>query len=564
MALAPRASDAQRVRGPEDDASVLRRGQLRVSIRSDWSFANERYVRDGAAGGTEPLGADLGGSPLGAAAFPSLTPVRSELQTFLGTPLEPLSLGQVRTALDLSVFRTPISLDLGVTDRLMLSVVVPYVKTRSDVSVYANTPAGDANVGLNPALFPSETSGGALAANERVVTQLTTAASTLAAELARCAGSTDPTCAAINANRNGAAALVTAAGAAAGSIARIYGTPDVRGSVFAPLGGSPLALQVENRLAALATQFGTFLGAPQSGDSWVDGRPYASPYLAHADFQRALTDTAAGIAGVALETVERSHLGDVEVGAKFLILDTSEGAPGGPEPRRGVRLAVAAAYRFATAQIESPDNFADVGTGDRQPDVDVRGFLDLYAGPRFWTSLSARYVLQLPDRQIMRITAAPGDPFPELFRRQEIERDLGDILSFDVTPRLTPNDAISFGATYRFTHKALDSYEGQFSVDDGAGGTVELDASTLGLLTDYTEQRLGLGITYSSVAAWRRGGARWPIDVTLAHSRVFAGNNALPKLATTTLGMRYYHRLFGPDDRVIRRRPSVLPDRPRR
>jgi len=549
---------AQRARGPEDDATVLRRGEMRVGIQTGWSFANERFGRVGTtnAGQPEPLGSDYS-RLLGATAFEQLTPLQASLSGFLGTTADELSAGTLRTSMDLGVVTTPFSIDVGLTNRLMLAIVAPYVKTRMDVSVFANTPPGTANVGLNPGLFVTT----AKTTNGQVVSQLTAAVTKLNSELTRCAQSLDATCSAINADRAAAAALAAQATGAATTIGRIYGTVSVRGSAFAPLGTSTLQGAVNARLAALATQFGALLGDPPTLQSWIDARPVGSNLLAYDDFQTAISDTSLGISAVPLESVERSHLGDISIGGKYLLFDSTHpvgGAVSGAE-RTGARVAVSALYRISNAQVESPDDFADVGTGDRQPDVEVAAYADALFTRRLQMSIVARYALQQADELPLRIAANPGDPFSPLYRRHVVQRNLGDVMSLEVTPRYSPNDVLTVAATYRYWHKGADNYSGTFPATDLSGASVTLDASALNAATTQQEQRLGASVAYSTLAAWQRGRAKWPVEVTLLRWQSLTGSNAITKFTTTAIGLRYYSSLFGAPLRPARPRPPATP-----
>ncbi|MEP7347855.1 MAG: hypothetical protein ABI877_21470, partial [Gemmatimonadaceae bacterium] len=393
LLIARTPASAQRARAPGDDATVLRRGEMRTGMQTEWSFANERFGREGSAKASqpEPIGTDFTRS-LGASAFEHLGPIRSTLAQLLGTPVDELSAGSLRTTMDHAVITTPFTVDIGLTSRLTLAIVAPYVKTRNEVTAFPNTPPGTANVGLNPGLFLAT----AKTTNGQVVSQLTAAATRLGSELTRCVQNADPTCDAINADRTGAAALLAQASSAAGSIGRLYGTATIRGSAFAPLGASPLQKAVEARLAAIATAFGGFLGAPTALQTWIDARPTGSNLMGFNDFQTALSDSAVGIVSVPLETVERSHLNDVSIGGKYLLFDSTRPTlgvtEGGEHP--GARVAVSALYRLSIAQRESPDDFADIGTGDRQPDIEVAAYADAVFSRRVWASVVARYALQ--------------------------------------------------------------------------------------------------------------------------------------------------------------------------
>lgn len=493
------------------------------------------------AGQAEPLGADFS-QPMGPLVFEQLTPLHAELQSLLSTNVDPLSAGSLRTTMDLGVYTTPFTIDLGITSRVMLTVAVPYTKTLNDITVFANSPVSAANVGLNPGTLDAA----ARSTNTQVVSQLTSAATRLSSELTRCAGSSDASCTAINNDRGGATALVTLAGRVATSIGKIYGTSAVRGSAFAPLNNSALHTQVGQLLTTIASGFQGFLGAPTGLTTWVDARPLGAALMAYNDFQSVLSDSALGIALVPLESVRRSHLGDITVGAKVLLLDTTRPTRGvtlGDE-HPGLRFSISGAYRLPAAQQDAPDNVADVQTGDRSPDIEGAAYVDAVFSKRLWASVVARYALQQADKLPLRV-APQGTPFPPLYRQQDVSRDLGDVLSIDVYPRYSPNDVLTFAGWYRWVSKTADAYTGTFSVTDLSGASQTLNASILNANTGQQEQRVGGGLTYSTLSAWQRGQAKWPLEVTVMRQQTISGTNAVVKAATTTFGLRYYSRLFG-------------------
>jgi hypothetical protein len=377
-----------------------------------------------------------------------------------------------------------------------------------------------------------------------VVTALGTAASTLSSELTRCLGSQDPACSAINANRAGALTLVQLAGEVSGAVASVYGTSAVAGGTFVPVAGGPLHSAVDARLAYLNAQFRTFLGAPTTGE-WIGARPVPAVPMAAADLETLLGDPALGISARPLGDYEHSHVGDIEVGAKFLLIDTFGPGATSPLPRTGaIRLAAAGIYRLATAQLDLPGDFTDVGTGDRQPDLELRGYGDLAFGPRLWMSSVVRLGIQRPDRLVRRITDHPGDPFPELAREQDVGRDLGDVMELELAPRYVPNDEFALSALYRYRRKGADSYDGVFQVTGTDGTLLSLDASRLGIGTEQTDHLMGFAVTFSTVRGYARRTAKWPLEVSFVHTQVTSGRG-IPRLQTNGIALRLYRPTRG-------------------
>lgn len=536
------ALGAQRVRGPWDDATIAPRGTLRAEISTWWSQARERY---GATGELESLGARLSADSLGPRHLEALGGLVTYLPQLTGGVAPALSLGTLDTEFEVSTYVTPITLEYGLTSRVALRTVIPYVKNRVEVYPRPNATGITGNLGPNPWFLVAE----ARTRNQQVVTEIQGATTALQTALTNCLGSTAPSCVAINADRAAAEALVQAAGAAAGATQAIYGSTTVRGAVAVPLAGSPLHGAVEARLADLSTRFATFLGAAPGGQ-WIAARPVAAAPLGYDGLQRMLTDTAGGVFARPLSDVEHSHLGDIELGAKIVLFDSYRHEVGRPvPPRGGLRFAVAGIYRLPTAQRDNADDFADIGTGDAQADIEGRAFLDVIAGPRFWASVAARVGLQQSDRISLRIPRSADEMFPGAYRLQDVERDLGDFFELELAPRFTPNEGLALSANYRYRQKGADTYTGTFTapttgIDPFA--PVDFDAGLLAAGTRQSEHRLGAAITYSTVRGYAQRQSRWPLEVSLLHTRVAGGEGVMRESATAVV-VRLYRRLVGPN-----------------
>ena len=75
--------------------------------------------------------------------------------------------------------------------------------------------------------------------------------------------------------------------------------------------------------------------------------------------------------------------------------------------------------------------------------------------------------------------------------------------------------------------------------------SVTLDARVLGVGTEQTEQRVGGGLSFSTLRAFDRGRARLPIEVHFLHTQVVSGSGYAPKRFASQLQVRYYTRAFG-------------------
>ncbi|MGH7710354.1 MAG: hypothetical protein ACREOG_03670 [Gemmatimonadaceae bacterium] len=541
------SAHAQRVLGSIEDATVVPRGSIRVSAGIAFSRADERFAsgQPGAAarGEREPLGASFSFDTLGANAVEALSPVTQPLRSLSGQSALTLSLGALGVAMNRDVRTVPISIDAGLTSRLTIGVLVPYHFVRNDVAVL---PGGGGNVGLNPAA----SSAAARTQNNAVVSEIHAASATLRARLASCEA--DPSgagCTSLNANRQAALAFLTQADARVADLASVYGDATRAGSRFAPLVSSTLEQAIFARLDSMNASYRSFLGLPIDS-LLISTRPVGARRLTLGDFNSILSDSAFGIIAAPMASVEHGHLGDIEVGAKFLLYDGVGARTSQRLARvRGVkaRLSVGAAYRFANGMTAAANNFADLGTGDGTPDIEARGYLDVVVGNRLWWSAVVRYGLPRSDTATVRLPDSSGFSFPAVYRQQTVTLTPGRYLEAEWSPRLVLNDFFAVAGYYRYRRVDKDQYSGVFTVTDVNGNTRTLDASTLGTFIDTEEHRAGFALSYSTIAGYaaRRSGV--PLELTLLLTRVVTGAG-VPADTRAGLTVRWYHKVFGPNN----------------
>lgn len=536
VASVSQIAEGQRVLGSGEDATVLPRGALRVTAFGGWTTYNELY---GPGGKLQALGAPMSGDSLGAAQLEFLRPLQTTIRSLVQQPNANISLGAARTDFSARIARSAIEFDVGLSSRIMLTGKLPYEHTISEVTFDVN-PRNElgtlANIGINPALA----TGGATASatNLKLVDSLLRASKELSTRLGACTGgAADPVCS----NQQAVQTLIQQARTFASGIATTYGTgaDTARGSAFVPLIRSTLQTAIEGRVNALNASFKTYIPALSA---WNNPVPALAPISAGG--ANTLLGEALGVAPIGL--VERSHIGDVELGAKLLVINSfGSAAAARASQKGGFRLAVGGLVRLGTGQAERPDDIFDVATGDGQTDIEANGTADFILGRRFWTSLTGRYGVQMSDEKPFRIPDVARNPFVAAYREQTVTRDLGDYIELEAAPRYVYNDYFSLSALWLYRRKGEDKYTGTFTVTDADSNSVTLDAAILGAGTDATEQRVGGGISYSTLRAFDRGRASLPLDVQLLHTQSISGSGYVPKRFTTQVQVRYYTRLFG-------------------
>jgi hypothetical protein len=112
-------------------------------------------------------------------------------------------------------------------------------------------------------------------------------------------------------------------------------------------------------------------------------------------------------------------------------------------------------------------------------------------------------------------------------------------MELEFAPRYVPNDEFSISARYRYRSKGLDSYDGTFQVSGADGTPLSLDASVLEAGTEQKEHQFGFAVTYSTVRAYSRGSAKWPLEISLLHTQVMSGSG-IPRIQMNGLALRLY------------------------
>ena len=544
IAFSAPPAGAQRVLGVGDDALVLPSGVVRFRVLANWTWFNERYGKDTPGrpdGALEQLGVDFTLDTVGVKQFPNLASLQTGLQTLTGNPNWGATLGNTVVNLRDHVVAYPFVFEAGLSKRFSVGILVPYVHTQSSAFFNVNTSGTQGNLGFNPALAVAA----AFTQDTTMFRQFTNAANALAGSLAACQANpaASPSCPALLAQQANAQSLIASSRAFAGGVNQIYTT-----SPFIPIVGTDAQLSIEARVQAFKALYSSFLGA---GNPITTNGPFASQSrLTLRDAQRILSEPPFGIAAAPLTSVSRSHVGDIDIGGKFSVYDSFGGVTAARLSPTGLnfRSAVGVTFRLPTGQIESPDNFIDIGTGRKATTIEGRWFGDILLGSRFWESFILRFNKPFSDTQEMRIIDLPNQELAPIYRRQTVDRKLGNTLEFETSPRIVLNDFLAVSGWYMYRHKQQDHYTGTFTIPAAITGfaDVNLDASTLDLETEQTEHRLGGGISFSNIFSFEQGKAKVPFEVTYLHWQTVkgAGGNQ-PKFFTDQIQLRLYARIFG-------------------
>jgi len=496
-----------------EDARTVPKGVVLFRAMNAWTRFDEVY--DAAADSAHhlhPLGDAFSATQLGVRQFPALAAAENALRTLTGDPNLSLNLGQAFATANTRTVTTPFTLQYGVTDRLTIGAMVPVVQTHSTVFVELNPRRlqgnTGANVGPNPAFLNHPGN------NQQLLDALRGAAGDLEAFIANCASSGGCSQATVDA----AVALAHRDTLFYNAVQVLYGT-NSQASPFAPLGDAQKAVVAQ--LDTLRAQISAI-----TGGSYVFLDPAGAGGPAALLQLQQLATAPAGVAFDSLGSPDRIGIGDVEVSARFKLVDGFADTTGGMR----LRATLLGVVRLGTGRPPTGTVPFEVGTGTGQTSADGGALIDLRLGRRLMATLGAQYTSYFTSSDVARLPNSDYALFPLDVPIAGSWRE-GDAVQVEATPRLSLTDYFTFFGAYTFRHQAASKYTSP-------------DAPVLPLFSATMEQRAGLGFGYSTVARYARGRSSVPIELSFTHLETLTATGGLvPKYSRDQIELRIYYRL---------------------
>jgi hypothetical protein len=414
--------------------------------------------------------------------------------------------------------------------------MVPVVPTRRSAQVRVNARGKDEPPTGNMGFVPLGSRAATAQANAAIVSQLTSAAAALTDLLARCAQ--DPAaseCDPVRGREAQASAAAARARAFADAVSTAYGVTE-QTAIVAPLAGSQLALAIEAQRAALEAELATY--APGTTVSTLST---AATELSYVDLQGrnrtpGLLQSELGGGLDSIHTTERLAIGDVELRARLLLLDhVQRDTLGGA----GLvyRLALGGTYRFATSLADSARDLLDIATGTGGG-AEGRAALEVAYG-RVGATVGARYAKSFARTVEVPLVGYPigGFPYPAF---GSVEMTSGDQFGLDVAPRVFLGSWLAFEGDYGMERTGAPTVTAADT--EPCSACTALAGSILPVAR--TVHRLGAGVRFSTVDAYTRGQAKYPIELSFRHFETISGDAGAPKLFRDQIQLRLYYPLF--------------------
>ena len=507
-----------------EDASPVPKGTLRFRVTTGWTRFDERFI----SGGRRSLSDEISTDSLGAAQLPLLAPVERGLRTLAADQTAKLSLGKLAAYSDARIVTTPIAFEYGLTRRLSIGVMFPVVQTRRNIAFGINKDSS-ANVGY----VASRQRDSAAKVNALVYGGFNRAADSLAVLVARCP--TNPTatgCAAVNLNATDAAAAGALARQFADAVKSALGT-DTSVTRIAPRTGGTLAASIDSERALINAQVRKYLGGSAGATSSVftQSAPFSYIDLQGRNGVPGLLQGSLG--GVdSLQTTNKLALGGVTFGVQLQVFDrfrTDSLSSSGVQSR----LAVGGGFKFERLLQDSARTLGSISPGNGSA-VELHSAMDVIAGSLGGT-VAMRYTKYLPHTINAPLVGDPEAFWPvPVFG--SMQATAGSVAGLDLTPRLLIGSSFALDGHYGFERSGAPTYD-RPAPPPGC-------AICVGVATPVTPtrnaQRLGFGIRYSTVDAWRRGQLGTPIEVSFTHLQAVTGDAGVPRVQRDQVQVRLY------------------------
>ena len=489
------------------------RGTLRLDFGGRFDNWDERYRN----GRKEPWATDFIRDPFDGSILTQISGDQAELRRVTGVQALTLSLGKSGSSVLVNLGTANLGAAYGVTSRLTLFGNVPIVRVRVQNTLTLDSTT--ATAGYNPShpLFGDATRGAQTAA---FLGQLLTAIGTVSDNLAAGQYDSDPV--------KKLLAQQTVAGATTmqADLEELF-----TGVVFLPLEGSAGAEAVTDPIDALRANFVTLgVDVLTASPAFPEGR------LDSGALEQFVTDEEGPIAGALFPVPVLQYIGDIEVGAGYRWLDRQKAPGAGGLAIRSVLLAT---VRLRTGRLDNPARFFDVGTGERQPDLQGDLVTDLSFG-KVGARLTGRYVYQFPGRQTRRLSP-PDQPFAPKATTAGVERDPGEIVLFGIEPFLRIAPTLSLSAGIQHWSKAADKYSyvrNQDPIPEHAIDELAIDSKENGTL-------ISLGVSFVHDGRRRSGAVGMPMDAFARVEKVVGSSlGRVPVRTSVAAGLRFYRKLF--------------------
>lgn len=489
-------------------------GVLRISFEP-WYI---NYGRMFDNNGTDiPLGTPLTKDSAGVNFFPSLLAPQSAIRSIIGDSTYEINAGAFKSVQDADVRVFPFNFHFGLTDRITLTASIPIVTTRMQVNFTVDST--NSRMGWNQA---APTSGNATGLSDMIALLGELEASIAALEAAIASGSYDcpsgPQC---DAARN----LVARAQQLELDLVMLTGVmaDGNQSAVLPPFNPVATSSEGEAILAAIDSISAELQSFGVAGLTTT--LPLPGDKISAEDANTVLTTAGYGYDAAPLDFVKLTQrLGDLELGMRWGLLQSPS-----------LRTVLSATVRLPTGIRDSPANFVDLGSGDKQTDVQLGLEAAFEPGSVVSLALSGYYNFQFGDKLLRRPAPLADRPIALAATEQTVSRNLGDEFRVGAYPAIRLARGFTVFGSIDYFEKSRDQFGSLGGAPEDAGS---VPPEVLELNSSMKRLTAGGGIHYRSLG---RDGTSLPIEAGAYYFASFKGSGGLTPV---TSGAHFYLRLF--------------------
>ena len=202
------------------------------------------------------------------------------------------------------------------------------------------------------------------------------------------------------------------------------------------------------------------------------------------------------------ESSDNSGIGDIELKGKYKYYDQGDW-----------RLAAEGGVRLSTGEEDDPDNLTDLALGTGHDAILAKLYNDYRGIDKVLLSATLEYTYFLETDKNLRIPRDVNEPITD--NKENVDRDLGDILEVNLSGVYQFTPEWSAGLKYEFWQKPKNDIDG----DEG------FNYKSLEDETDKSSHSAIVGLSYSTIQRYRNNTAKVPLIAGIAYRDRFDGKN---------------------------------------
>jgi hypothetical protein len=243
------------------------------------------------------------------------------------------------------------------------------------------------------------------------------------------------------------------------------------------------------------------------------------------------SDSALGLKYQSIGNTRRAGIGDVDLTVTALLHDTF----GADQRRRlnntgrALRTSLTAGFRFGMAGADYVENPLDVPIGDGASALLLRSTTDFIANQRFWISGTLRIVKPFSDNVAVALPLLTDSTIFRSYATGTASRALGMRAEIEIAPRVMFGQFFGLSGAYLFRRVSSETLTPTGPVD--LLSSVSLPEARL--TPARTLQAITIAASFSSLASYMRGGARYPLELMFSHTASIQASGAVQPVAST-------------------------------